>query len=84
MEELAQILIGLVSSHPVFASVIAVVGVLRLLVPVAEQAVRIVVGATPTKRDDELAGKVFSSKAWNAFLIVMDWLVSTNTKNLRK
>ena len=84
MEELAQMLVGLVSDHPIFASVIAVVGVLRLIVPLIEQAVRIVVGATPTETDDLMAEKIFSSKVWNGFLAIMDWLVSTNTKRFRK
>lgn len=84
MEQIAELLIRFVSDYPWFAGAIGIVGTLRLLVPLIQQAVRIVVGATPSDRDDELAEKVFSSKAWNAFLAIMDWLVSTNTKKLRK
>jgi len=84
MEELAQWLVGLVSDHPLFASVIAVVGVLRLLVPLVQKGIMVVVGATPGETDDELAEKVFSSKMWNYFLIALDWITSLDTKKLRK
>ena len=84
MEELAQWLVGLVSDHPLFASVIAVVGVLRLLVPLIQKGVMVVVGVTPNEADDALAEKVFSSKAWNLFLTALDWITSLDTKKLRK
>ena len=84
MEALSELLLQLVSLNPALAGVITVVGVLRLVIPLVTQAVRIIVGATPGQRDDELAEKVFSSLIWNGFLALLDWLASTDTKRLRK
>ena len=84
MELFTEYILHFVSGYPLFSVVVAVVGVLRLVVPLFTQAVKIIVGATPGRADDEFAEKMFSSKMWNSMLALIEWLSSVETKKLKK
>ena len=53
-----------------------VVGLLRLALKPIVSAVREVVAATATKKDDEFVEKVEESRAWGVFVYLLDWLTS--------
>jgi len=73
MEEL---LVELVAKYPMAASIVAVVGVLRITVKPVMSAVRSIVDATATQKDNEFLDNVEGSKIYKAFIYVVDWFSS--------
>lgn len=75
-----EILIGLVAKYPIVATVLSIIGLIRLLVKPIMEIIKAYVQFTPTKEDDSFVNKVISSSAYNKFLFVLDWLFSIKIK----
>lgn len=71
-----QAILALFSDHPVFMTVLSVVGALRLLNKPLFSLLHAVVEVTPTKSDNELLAKVEASKAYKWFVYLLDWFAS--------
>lgn len=71
-----QLLVELVMKYPVAASIVGVVGVMRVVFKPAMSLARAYVGATATQKDDELLNKVEASKIYKGFAYVLDWFAS--------
>lgn len=75
-----EILIGLVAKYPIIASILSIIGLIRLLVKPIMEIIKAYVQYTPTKEDDSFVNKVISSPPYNKFLFVLDWLFSIKIK----
>lgn len=60
------------------------VGSLHLVLPPVQAAVKAIVLATPSKRDDEIYEEVATSKYYEVFCIVVKWLSGLNLKKEKK
>ena len=76
MEPFSHWALSMLSGHPLFASVLAGVGAMRLVIPPVVTAVKAIVKATPTQKDDRLLDDALSSVVWNRTLDVISWLSS--------
>lgn len=68
--------LDLVIKYPWLATVVTVMGIMRLVVKPAMVFFHEVVKATPSVKDDELLAKVESSPVLKWFLIGLDWFAS--------
>lgn len=68
--------LDLVTKYPWLATVITVIGILRLVLKPAFVFFHEVVKATPSVKDDELLAKVESSPVLKWVLIGLDWFAS--------
>ena len=69
-------LLPLIAKFPVLASVLMVIGVLRLVNKPLFAFLRTVVDATPTPKDNEILVKIETSKAYKYVSFVLDYLGS--------
>jgi hypothetical protein len=67
---------SLFSTHPAFASLLMVVGILRLVMKPLMVFIETLVIATPSKLDDDLYQKMIQSELYKAFVFMIDWLAS--------
>lgn len=67
---------SLFSSHPAFASLLMVVGILRVVMKPLMMFIETLVIATPTKLDDGVYKSMVESELYKAFVFVIDWLAS--------
>ena len=63
---------------PIFGSIVAIVGFLRLLIPPLMQIARIIVNWTTTKEDDKILDE-FEQSYLKKFLVLVEWLTSIKT-----
>ena len=70
------LLLDLVSKYPVIASIIAVVGILRLVVKPLMSIARAVAANTVSPKDDAVLDKVEASGVWKGLLWVLDYIAS--------
>lgn len=73
MEEL---LVDLVTKYPLAATIVGVIGVLRLVFKPVMSAARSIVEATPSQKDNEFLDKLEASKIYKAVAYVVDWFAS--------
>lgn len=78
--ETASWLEKLVEGYPILASVIFVVGILRLVLKPTLSILRNIANATKTIKDNELLDKVERSKILKAVLYALDYLASIKIK----
>jgi len=75
-----QIIIGLISGfavkYPIVASVVAVVGTLRLIIKPIMVAAQAVVDATPSEKDNKVVKKVEESKFYKFLMFILDYVAS--------
>ena len=76
-------IIGFVQSHPVLMAIVAAVGTLRLTLKPLLEVVRIVVKATPTKKDEEMLEKFEKSKTWRNVLWFIEYVSSIDPKQVK-
>lgn len=69
-------LVGLVSGNPAFASIVILVGSLRLAVKPIMTLLQIYVKLTPYDADDKWLASVEASKGYKVLVYLMDWLLS--------
>lgn len=73
MEEL---LISLVSQHPVLASILLVMGFCRSIMKPVMTIYKAYVDFTPSKEDDSFYNKVISSSLYNKVVFLLDYFAS--------
>jgi hypothetical protein len=71
-----QLLLDLVMKFPVAASVVAGVGIARLIFKPLMVFLQAVVEATPSQSDNVLLQKVMESKIYKGWAFVLDYLAS--------
>lgn len=74
--DLTQLLLDLVAKYPVLASIVGVVGLLRLIIKPIMVALKSIVESTETPKDNELLVKVEESKIYKAVIFLLDYLAS--------
>lgn len=74
--DLTLILSELIAKYPVLASVVGVVGILRLIFKPLFSFFHSYVLATPTSRDDEFLVKVEKSKFYSVIVFLLDYIGS--------
>lgn len=74
--DLSVIIIELVSKYPVLGSVVAVMGMARLILKPLMVFLKEAVLATPSDKDDLVLGKVEGSKIYKAIVFLLDYLFS--------
>lgn len=74
--DLTQLLLDLVAKYPVLASIVGVVGLLRLIIKPIMVALKSIVESTETPKDNELLTKVEESKVYKAVIFLLDYLAS--------
>lgn len=62
------------------AQFLSIVGTLRIFIPPIQNILGVVVILTPTDKDNKLFNKVVNSKAYKAFLYVLELLSSLRLK----
>jgi len=80
--DLSVIIIELVSKYPVLGSIVAVVGLIRIIVKPVMVALKSIVESTESPKDNELLVKVETSKVYKAVMFLLDYLGSV--KPLKK
>lgn len=68
------------SQYPVTASILAVIGALRLAIKPLVSAIRVIAKETLPPKADKVVEDIFTSKTWNTVLYVLDWLTSIKLK----
>lgn len=76
IEQVVTFILGLAQGYPITASILMVVGALKLLMTPIMKAIDAYVYITPTQTDNELWKKVKESKYFTAFLFILDLLTS--------
>lgn len=85
MQELImQFIMWALAKHPAFATLIVMMGTLRLVFKPIMTAINEVVGLTETKVDDEYLKKVLSSKYYKAICWLIDFLASVKLPQAKK
>jgi len=79
-----DMILGLLKEYPGFMSIIAMMGMLRVIFKPLFALIETVVATTPTKKDDEAWEAVRGSKAMEMILWLLDYLASIKLKNLKK
>lgn len=74
--DIAAIIIQLAEQHPFIASVVAVVGVLRIIFKPIMSVIEAYIAYTPDKGDDAKLEEVKSGKVYKAVAFVLDWFAS--------
>jgi hypothetical protein len=69
-------LLSMVNTHPYFVMLVTAMGTLRLLVKPVMTILHVVVKLTPYDKDDQWLTKLEGSKAYAAFLYLLDWFAS--------
>ena len=70
------LILSLVAQYPVLASVLLVMGGLRIVVKPLMGILHELAIYTPTQKDDELLGKVEASSFYKGLVYVVDWFAS--------
>ena len=71
-ETVAQLMV----QFPWIATILMVVGVIRLVVKPLMELAKSVAASTPSTKDDAVIAGVESNKIYKTFLFVIDWLFS--------
>lgn len=71
-----QQIIDLLAQYPKVLAALALIGTLRLVFKPIMAALDQIVVATESKKDDEVLGKVKSSKIYKGFVFVVDYVAS--------
>lgn len=74
--DLTVILTALIAKYPVLASIVGVVGILRLLLKPLFSFFHSFVLATPTPKDDALLSTVETSKTYSIVAFLLDYIGS--------
>lgn len=77
MEEL---LAGLIAKFPLVATIIMIVGALRIVVKPIMALLHNLADYSPSQKDDILIDKVENSKLYKGFLFCIDWIASIKVK----
>ncbi len=80
--DLSVIIIELIQKYPVIGSIVAVVGLIRIIVKPIMVALKTIVDSTESPKDNELLVKVEESKVYKALMFLLDYLASV--KPLKK
>ncbi len=72
--------VSFLSQYPVTASILTVVGALRLAIKPVVSAIRVVAKETLSPKADKVVEDIFNSKSWNTVLYILDWLTSIKLK----
>jgi hypothetical protein len=76
-------IINLANQHPIIASILILLGSLRLVIKPLMAGARLWTKSTESTRDDEILNKVEASWLYTAFLFALDWLTSIKLKPTR-
>lgn len=76
MVDILPLIQKLIEGAPWLATILMVVGALRLVIKPLVSIWKSVAESTPTKVDDELVAKVEASGWYKAVIFVVDWLSS--------
>lgn len=74
--DLSTVIVELMSKYPVAASVLAVIGVLRVINKPIFAIAHAIVEATPSKSDDDALAAVEASAFYKGLVFVLDWFAS--------
>ena len=77
-------LLKLLSGNPAFASILIVVGTLRLAIKPLMTLLQLYVKLTPYDHDDKWLASVESSKGYKLVLYLLDWLLSVKISEKQK
>ena len=81
MEEMLMSIISwIVNRYPVAVTILAFLGMLRMMIKPIMTAIGEIVLITPTDKDDKLLEKVKQSKVFKALLYILDWTTSLKIK----
>ena len=69
-----DILLGLISSNPLLATILEIFLGLALLTIPTLAAIRMITKATPSKADDDLADRIEKSEKYKIFMWFTEWL----------
>ncbi len=69
-------ILGLAASYPIITTILAIMGVVRVVMKPVMSIIRMVVKATPSKADDKKLNEVERSWWWKAILYILDLLTS--------
>lgn len=75
-----EMLLALIGKYPMVASVLSILGLIRLIVKPIMEVIKAYVEFTPNKEDDSFVNKVIASPIYNKFLFILDWLFSIKIK----
>jgi len=71
-----ELIISFANQYPVVASVLMAIGVLRTINKPLFTFLQVLVGSTPTQKDDEILKSVEQSKAYTYLCFVLDYFAS--------
>lgn len=74
------LILDLVSQHPIIASVLAVIGALRLINKPLFALLHTIVDVTATEIDNRYLKMIEESKLYKGFLFILDYLGSVKVK----
>lgn len=77
-------ILNMISGNPAVASILVVVGALRLAVKPLMTLLQLYVKLTPYDQDDKWLESLESSKGYKLFLYLMDWLLSVKLPEKKK
>lgn len=80
LDNLLKFIVDFAAKHPMFSMILMVIGFLRLINKPLFGLLRMVVGATSTKKDDEILSAVEESKFYKMLTYALDWFGSIKLK----
>ena len=75
-QTITQAVIDMASKYPICLAILSGVGIFRVVFKPIVTAIKMVVAATPTQKDDVVVAEVEASKIWKAVLWIVDYLIS--------
>jgi hypothetical protein len=76
------VLLELIAKYPVLSQVIFWIGFSRVVMKPIMTAIQEVINLTPSTKDDEVWGKVLSSKVYKGLVWVLDYVASVKLPKL--
>lgn len=76
MDAIAAFLLSLATQYPIIASVLMIIGTLRLIIKPLFSFLHTITDATPSVSDNEFLAKVENSTFLKTALFLLDWLAS--------
>lgn len=80
LDSLLKVIWQFAEQFPVMGTILMIIGFLRLVNKPLFTILHIIVGATPTKKDDEILDNVEKSKFYKWFVYILDWFGSVKLK----
>jgi len=77
-------LLGLVAQYPILASILMVVGILRLVIKPIFSIAYVIADETVSKADEEFIKKIEDSTVMKGLVFALDWLASVKLINPNK